>query len=585
MVMRNLAERSYPALKVYRSSWSGFFAVGFFSFFVNLGALVSPIYMQQIFDRVMQSRHVETLIFLTVIVIFFLAVIAMLDAIRGSILASIARWWDETVHPDLLMAIVQSARAKGVSRAHAVSDLASIRQFVGSPSVLPFFDGPWVPFFILAIMLIHPALGLVAISAGLILVVIAVLNDRVTRSRMAGSSAARSRAQSTVDVAAQHADSVFSMGMLPGIMTRFKEDNDAVAGAQFAVASFTAKTSAISKFVRFTAQIGVLGLGAYYATLGDMTPGGMIAASIIMGRALAPAEQALGAWRSFVGAMQSHKRLTDLFLNAPLVLPKTQQPAVSGHLQINSVSLILPQQDKPLLRGVNLELQPATLNAIVGPSGSGKSTLCRMLIGALEPTSGSVRLDGVAMRNWDLTQLGQNVGYLAQSVELLHGSVKDNIARMGQPDDEEVVAAAQLAGCHDLINTLPQGYDTVIGPGGLKLSGGQAQRVGFARAIYGLPKLIVLDEPNANLDSEGDASLHESLLRLRDLGATVVIITHRPAALAKMDLIITLAEGGIQDVKSGEDYVKSTLRPVNDMLKKMSKFKNKPLEAVSGGQS
>ncbi|MES0879522.1 type I secretion system permease/ATPase [Roseibium sp. SCP14] len=585
MLLRKTAERVYPALKVYRSSWNGFFAVGFFSIFVNLGTLVSPIYMQQIFDRVMQSGHLETLVFLTMIVIFFLAVIAVLDAIRGSILANIAKWWDETVHADLLHAIVQTARATGTSHAHAINDLATIRQFVGSPSVLPFFDGPWVPLFILAIVLIHPALGLVALTAGILLVILAGVNDHVTRRRMAGSSSARVRAQRTVDIATQHADSVFSMGMLPGVLARFKQDNEVVAEASHGVATFSAKTGAISKFIRFSAQISVLGLGAFFATQGEMTPGGMIAASIIMGRALAPAEQAIGAWRGIVSAIQAHKRLTKIFMNAPHQMERIKQPDATGRLDLKAVSLVLPSQEKPVLRSVTLDLKPGTLNAVVGPSGSGKSTLCKLMIGAMEPTAGSVRMDGVAMRNWDAGQLGQSVGYLAQSVELLHGTIKDNIARMGEVDDAKVIEAAQLAGCHELINNLPKGYETLIGPGGHALSGGQAQRVGLARAIYGSPRLVVLDEPNANLDTEGEAALQNCLVKLREQGSTVIIISHRPSALSKMDLIVTIGEGTVQKVETGEEYMKGAIRPVNDFLQKISNMKAEKKKLVAAANS
>ncbi|WP_417688160.1 type I secretion system permease/ATPase [Roseibium sp.] len=589
MAVRSVAESFYPALKVYRSSWAGFFAVGFFSIFVNLGTLISPLYMQQIFDRVMQSGHLETLVFLTVLVIFFLAVIGVLDAIRGSILATIAKWWDETVHADLLHAIIQTARSTGNSYSHAMNDLGTIRQFVGSSAVLPFFDGPWVPFFIGAIVLIHPALGVIAVAAGVMLLVIAGINDVVTRRRMEGAAAARVRAQQTIDIASQHSESVYSMGMIPGVMARFRADNEIVADSTYGVASFSAKTTALSKFVRFAAQIGVLGLGAFYATQGEITPGGMIAASIIMGRALAPAEQAIGAWRGLVGAVHAHGRLTNLFLKAPLLFEKTKQPEPSGRLQLRSVNLLVPNHEKPLLRNVTVDIQPATLNAIVGPSGSGKSTLCKLLIGAMDPSSGSVRLDGVAMRNWELQQLGQSVGYLAQSVELLHGTVKENIARMGLPDDDKVIAAAQLAGCHDMINGLPNGYETLIGPGGLRLSGGQAQRVGLARAIYGLPRLIILDEPNANLDAEGEASLQECLVVLRDLGCTVIIVSHRPSALSKVDLIITLSEGAIQKTQTGEEFMKNAIRPVSDILQKIGEMQSKrqPSSSVSeaGGES
>jgi len=578
-----LAQKEYPALNVYRSSWSGFTAVAFFSIFVNFGALVSPLYMQQIFDRVMQSRHLETLLYLTLIVIFFLAVIAVLDGIRSAILANISKWWDETVRADLVKAVIQTARAQGLSHAHAVNDLITIRQFVGSSGVLPFFDGPWVPFFILAITLIHPALGIVATVAAVLLLALAFVNDRLTRKTMEGIGGARSRAQSTIDIAAQNAETVHSMGMLSGVLQRFDKDNSQVSDATHKVALITARTSAISKFIRYTAQIGVLGLGAYYATLGEITSGGMIAASIIMGRALAPAEQALSAWRGLVGTIQAHQRLTRLFLNAPVQHERTRQPMPRGHVTLNRVTLFFKGLEKPVLRDINLDLSPGKLVALIGSSASGKSTLCKLLIGSLTPSSGSVRLDGAAIQNWDADQLGRTIGYLAQNVQLLPGTVKENISRLGEGDDRLVVAAAQMAGCHDLINSLPNGYETVVGPGGHNLSGGQAQRIGLARAIYGQPKLIVLDEPNANLDSEGEAALQSCVLALRDMESTVIIVSHRPFALSKVDLIISMKDGSIEKMQTGEEYMKRAVKPLNNILEKIGQIKDMK-DASAAGQ-
>ena len=573
MTTDTMKDDGYAALKVYRASWSGFVAVGFFSFFVNFGALVSPIYMQQIFDRVMQSRHVETLIYMTVIVVFFLAVIAVLDAIRGSLLAHIARWWDDTVHSDLVVAIVQMARAKGVAQSHAIGDLMTIRQFVGGPGVLPFFDGPWIPLFLFAITMIHPWLGIVALTAAILLFGVAVLTDRVTRRRMEGLGSRQARAQATIDIATRHADSVYSMGMLPGIMARFNEDNSHVAEAMFRVANFTAKAGAVTKFIRFSAQIAVLGLGAYLATIGEMTPGGIIAASIILGRALAPAEQAMGAWRGLIAAILAHRRIREIFLVAPVDKAKTRQPDPRGMVEFRNACFMLRGSERAILQNINLTFPPESVVAVIGSSGSGKSTLCRMLIGALEPTSGSVRLDGVAIRNWDKEQLGTRIGYLSQSVQLLDGTIKENIARMGAPDDAAVVEAALIAGCHDMINRFPQGYDTVIGSTGINLSGGQAQRIGLARAIYGRPRLVVLDEPNSNLDAEGDEAFQDALIKLRDLGTTVVVVSHRPSILTKVDLTVTIKDGMVDKVQTREDFLKSASEPVTDLLKKLSKAK------------
>jgi ATP-binding cassette, subfamily C, type I secretion system permease/ATPase len=567
------SSNQYPALEAYRASWSGFWVVGFFSFFVNLGALASPLYMQQIFDRVIQSRHLETLIFLTLIVLFFLAVIAVIDAIRGTVLAKIGHWWDETVHSDLVVAIIQLARSKGVAHNHAASDLMTIRQFIGGPGVLPFFDAPWMPLFLLAVTLIHPWFGIAASIAAFVLFLLAVVTDVATRKRMEGLGARQSKAQTTLDVATRHADSVHSMGMLEGIMQRFREDNTFVRDAMFKVASLTAKTAAASKFVRFSAQIAVLGLGAYLATIGEITAGGMIAASIIMGRALAPAEQAMGAWRGLVAAKQAHRRIQDVLKSAPVPSRRTLQPEPKGQIEFRNLSYYLPSVERPILRGLNISFEPGSVIAIVGQSGSGKSTLCKMLIGAYEPSNGSIRMDGVAINNWDPRQFSKNVGYLAQSVQLLDGTIRENIARMGEANDELLLEAARIAGCHDMINQLPQAYDTPIGANGVNLSGGQAQRIGLARAIYGRPRLVILDEPNSNLDAEGDASCQKAIQELRSVGTTVFIVSHKPAALAAVDLVVTIKDGVMADPQTREDYLKSAIRPVSDALNRIRRLK------------
>ena len=557
----------YSASTVVSSSWSGFVLIGFFSFFVNLGVLASPLYMQQIFDRVMQSQHTETLVYLTIITCFFLFIVAILDGVRGRILAKIAKWWDETVHSDLVTALIQFSRLRGSANTYAVNDLMTVRQFVGGPSVLPFFDAPWMPLFIIAIAFIHPLLGLIALVAAVLLFALAFVNDRVTRNRMAGMGGFQSRAQDTVDIATRHADSIYSMGMIPGILARFSEDNTKVADIMYDVAAFSASTSAISKFLRFVAQVGVLGLGAYLATLGDITAGGMIAASIIMGRALSPAEQAMGSWRAYIGAKQAQQRLSQLFWEAPVDEKKIEMPEPKGLIELVNTSFVVKGIEKPILRNLGLKIKPSTVIGLVGESGSGKSSLCRLLIGACEPTGGSVRLDGSTLANWDKEQLAKHIGYLSQSVDLLNGTIKENISRLKEDCDQDVIEASIMAGCHDMITKFPNGYDTVIGgPSGHRLSGGQRQRVGLARALFRTPKLVILDEPNSNLDSDGDAALMGAISGLKKLGSTVILVSHRAAAIRAVDVIVTLKNGAIENVQNRDDAVKDALKPIEDKL-------------------
>lgn len=561
--------QEHPALRVVLDSWSGFLTVGVFSLFVNFGALLSPIYMQQVFDRVLQSRHLETLVYLSLLIIGLLALVAVLDGVRGALLARISRWWDEVVQAELFSAIVRTAQSKGIVQTQVMNDLGSIRQFVGGPSILPFFDGPWMPVFLTAIALVHPWLGIVAACAAAMLFVIAALNDIVTRRQMEGLGGIQARAQTLLDLAARHADSVMSMGMLPGILKRFRSDGDHVAETTYQVGAFTAVVGAFSRFVRFTAQIAVLGLGAYLATTGEITGGAMIAASIIMGRALAPADQALGAWRTFVAARHAQRRITEVLSAAATAPEKSLQPAPVGRVDFDGVTLMLPGMERPLLRAIDLKIEPAQVVAIVGSSGAGKSMFCKLLVGALNPSAGSVRLDGVAMANWSEDQFAKVVGYLPQTVQLMDGTVAENIARMRTPDSAAVLEAARLAGCHDLINRLPKGYDTPIGAGGITLSGGQAQRIGLARALYGNPRLLVLDEPNANLDGEGDAALQQALKRMSELGSTIFIVSHRPTSLTHVDLIVTIENGVIARKQTREEFFRAAVAPVEEIFRRL----------------
>ncbi|MGR3632167.1 MAG: type I secretion system permease/ATPase [Limimaricola soesokkakensis] len=561
-------QKLYPALNVGKAARPAFFWVGFFSFFVNLSALVSPIYMQQIFDRVMQSRHLETLFFLTMVVIGALAMFAMLDAVRGGILAKIATWWDEAVQPDLLRATVQTARARGGRELGAMSDLAQVRQFVGSSAILPIFDAPWMPLFLCAIALIHPVLGMVALATAICLFALAAINDFVVRRRLEGVGGFQRRASQTADLAVQNAETIHALDMLPGVLAKFRADSGLAGTAQHRVATYTARMAAFSKFMRITAQIAVLGLGAYFAMLGEMTSGGMIAASIILGRALAPAEQALGAWRSFVAARQAHARIHQILVGAPADEERMQQPPLRGRVEFSEIGLRLPGALRPVLRGVTLTIPEATIVAIVGPSGSGKSTLCKMLIGAIEPSAGSIRIDGAEVSNWNRPELARQMGYLGQKVELFDGTVAENIARFQEPDPAKVMKAASLAGCHDLVNGLPDGYETQVGPGGLNLSGGQAQRIGLARAIYGDPKLLVLDEPNANLDASGDESLQQAIRTLRKEGATIVIVSHKTTALTDVDLVVSMNAGTIAKTRTRDEFLREIFTPVSESIRK-----------------
>ncbi|MHB2169150.1 type I secretion system permease/ATPase [Alsobacter sp. R-9] len=516
------------------------------SFFINLSVLVSPLYMQNIFDRVLQTHHGETLVWLTVVVMAILLVIGVLEALRGLVLARIGRWWDETLREDVLSAAVESTRRTGIPTTGVVQDLATVRNFAGSSAALPFFDAPWMPLFLGVIALIHPLLGLIALLAALTLVGLAFVMDRGSRALQATAADEGQRSTAFAASMIRHGDTVFGMGMLWNLLDRYKALQQPVVQATQRAADYAAGITGLTKFVRLGIQIFLLGVGAWLAINNQVTSGGMIAASIILGRALAPAEQALGAWRNFSQARAAHRRLVLLLEAVPPPAETMKLPAPQGDLEVENVIFVLPGQERPVLRQVSFKVPAGQTLALIGPSASGKSTLCRLLVGSWLPSQGQVRLDGAAVSSINRAQAARYVGYMAQSVELFAGTVKDNIARFNEARDEDVVAAARLAGCHDMILRLPKGYETEIGEGGSYLSGGQRQRIGLARAVFGDPRLVVLDEPNSNLDSDGEQALLRTLEALRQRGVTVVIVSHRAAALKAADYIGVFREGALE---------------------------------------
>ncbi|MFW6077555.1 MAG: type I secretion system permease/ATPase, partial [Hyphomicrobiales bacterium] len=429
------------------------------------------------------------------------------------------------------------------------------------PSLLPFFDAPWAPLFILVIFLLHPVLGFIALGSAIVLLGFAVANDvfsRLARANTSGDQMANSVFAAT---ALRNADVVHAMGMQPAVVALHdRRQNDINAATQVG-AERTAMITGASKAVRIGVQVAILGVGAYLVTLGELTAGGMIAGSIILGRALAPIEQGIGAWRSFTAAREAHGRITALLRAVPAALEPTALPAPTGRLSVENLSLQLAGQDKPVLRNVNFGLEPGSVMAVVGPSAAGKSTLCRLLVGSWRPAAGHVRLDGAELGQWRSEDRCRYVGYLPQAIELFGGTVRDNIARLGDADDAAVVEAATRAGCHEMILRLPRGYDTEIGEGGAFLSGGQRQRIGLARALFGSPRLVVLDEPNSNLDQEGESALIAAIAEIKRQGATVVLVSHRFAMMRVVDMIGVL-KGGTMDKFGPRDQMLEELQAV-----------------------
>ena len=514
---------------------------------VNILVLAGPLYMLQVFDRVLTSRSTDTLMMLTVICVTALLTMALIEMVRSRITVTLSAWLDKSLSSTLFEGAVFRALAKNSAPStQGLRDIRTMRGFISSPQLFAFFDAPWAPLFIFIMFMLHPYLGLVALAGAIILFILALLNETVTRRPAAEDGGANIAAMSITDATVRNADAVSAMGMMPALSGRWQEAAARSRASQALAEKRTAIIVATSKSARMVLQMMILGIGAWLAVAGEVTPGVMIAGSILMSRALAPVEQAIGGWRMMLGARQAYSRVREHLLTQPVVPTSMELPAPQGNLSVAGVSFMVDGQREPILRNVSFSLTAGESMAMIGPSGSGKSTLAKLLLGNLAPKAGHVRLDGMDVSTWSPNELGPHCGYLPQDIELFSGSVKDNIARMGEPVAEHVITAAQLAGCHELILALPGGYETQIGDQGGSLSGGTRQRIGLARALYGNPRFVVLDEPNSNLDGQGESALAGALVALKTSQATVVIIGHRQSTLEHADKVLMLKDGAVQ---------------------------------------
>jgi len=530
--------------------WRVYLAYGFFfSMFINVLQLTFSIYMLQIYDRVLSSYSVPTLMALTIAALTSLAVLASLEFIRSRLLVRCAVAIDQALSRDVLSSILGQAALTGFAPNQAsLRDVNSLRNFFSGTAIFVLFDIPWTPLFLGAIYLLHPLLGLVATGGAVLIIIFALINERITHKPMEAANTVANFSNRFVESARRNARTVQSMGMVGGVSNRWQKFNDTVTKLQTQASRKAGLLNVLSSWLKQSMQVLIYGVGAWLVLDNAATAGAMIAASIIMGKALAPVQMGLASWKGMLEAHGAWKRLDTLFTE------KAQQerskdvnmdlPAPSGLLVAENVSLAVG--GKFLLQNIDFRLNPGEALGLIGPSGAGKSTLCRLLLGIWPASSGKVRLDGADVFSWDHEKLGPYIGYLDQDVELFPGTVAENIARLGEVDAEKVIAAAQMANLHDLILHFPQGYDTRIGEGGVLLSGGQRQRIGLARALYGEPSLIILDEPNSSLDDEGEHALILSWSKLKARGCTLVVVTHKPSLLASMDKILLIRDGRLQ---------------------------------------
>ncbi|WP_293677598.1 type I secretion system permease/ATPase [uncultured Phenylobacterium sp.] len=515
-----------------------------FSFFINLLALVSPLFMLQVYDRVLTSRNVLTLVFLTLIALFLLAIYAVLETLRTQVLVRGGVQFDASLRDRIYRGALEvNLKRRGGNEAQAFRDVDSVREFLTGAGILSFCDVPWIPLFVGVAFVLHPYFGILAIIAGALIFGLAVANDYITRDALKRATVAGIAAQNDVSATLRNSEVMYAMGMWAGLMRRWKLKRDEMIAWQATGSDRGGGVMSGIRFARQAVQTLILGGGAFLAIDGKISPGAMIAASIIVGRALAPIEAGVGQWKTYLNARGAWDRLQSLFDATDDSKSRMALPTPTGRLSAEALVVAPPGLRTPTLRGATFTLEAGATLAIVGPSAAGKSSLVRALVGVWPALAGEIRLDGSELKHWDPQALGSHIGYLPQDVELFSGTVAENIARFNEVHADEVIAAAKLAGVHGMIQDLPEGYETQIGDGGAGLSGGQRQRIALARAVYRQPPLIVLDEPNASLDATGEAALIETLKILKAARKTVVFVTHKTNLLSLSDTIMILRDG------------------------------------------
>ncbi|MEA3383710.1 MAG: type I secretion system permease/ATPase [Campylobacterota bacterium] len=557
------------------ASKKSFIIVGLFSLFINLLMLVPPLYMLQLYDRVLTSRSEDTLYMLTGIVVVLFITMALLEIVRSKVLVKVGNKLDEILSKRVFDSLFELAnKHPGKASSMPLTDLTQVRQFMTGNGLFAFFDAPWIPIYIAVLFMFHPVFGYFAIFAAIVLLIFTIINEYSTKEKL-GEANSLSRASTLyVDSNLRNAEVINAMGMKENIRGIWEEKYHGFLNAQNEASNKAGIWSNVSKSTRMLFQSLILGIGGYLAIKMEVSPGMMIAGSIIMGRALAPLDLIINSWKGFSSARTSYGRLDALLADFPKDKEYMDLPAPKGEVLLEGVVVVPPGAKQPSIKGISMKIDIGDVVGIIGPSAAGKSSLARVILGLWPLVQGKARLDKADVHQWDKQDLGQYIGYLPQDIELFEGTVSQNIARFREVDSKKVVEAASKAGVHEMILRLPDGYDTKIGAGGATLSGGQRQRIGFARAIYDNPVLVILDEPNSNLDDQGEMALVQAVKGLKESKTTVIIITHRPSILQVTNKIAVIKQGTLEGYGN-----------TNEVLANMAAANNKAKQAAQPAQT